>query len=66
MFESAPDAYLLLLPDAPRFTIVAANESRLRATLTRREDIIGRGLFEVFPDNPDDPGAQASGTCWRP
>ena len=23
--------------------------------MTRREDILGRGIFEVFPDNPDDP-----------
>jgi len=25
--------------------------------MTRREDILGRGLFDVFPDNPDDPAA---------
>jgi PAS domain S-box-containing protein len=57
VFESAPDAYLLLAPDPPRFTMVAANETRLRVTMTRREDVIGRPLFEVFPDNPTDPGA---------
>jgi PAS domain S-box-containing protein len=57
VFESAPDPYLLLAPDPPRFTMVAANEARLRATMTRREDIIGRALFDVFPDNPSDPGA---------
>jgi PAS domain S-box-containing protein len=57
VFESAPDAYLLLAPDPPHFTMVAANDARLRATMTRREDIIGRPLFEVFPDNPGDPGA---------
>ncbi|HYC53164.1 MAG TPA: PAS domain S-box protein [Gemmatimonadaceae bacterium] len=57
VFESAPDAYLLLAPDSPRFTMVAANECRLRVTMTRREDIIGRALFDVFPDNPNDPAA---------
>src|ERR671938_884031 len=57
VFESAPDAYLLLAPDPPRFTMVAANDARLRGTMTRREDVIGRALFEVFPDNPTDPGA---------
>jgi PAS domain S-box-containing protein len=57
VFECAPDAYLLLATDAPRFTMVAANDARLRATMTRREDVIGRPLFEVFPDNPTDPGA---------
>jgi PAS domain S-box-containing protein len=25
--------------------------------MTERSTIVGRGLFEVFPDNPDDPGA---------
>ncbi|HEU4561754.1 MAG TPA: PAS domain S-box protein [Longimicrobium sp.] len=57
VFESAPDAYLLLAPDPPRFTMLAANDARLRVTLTRREDVIGHPLFEVFPDNPTDPAA---------
>ncbi len=57
VFESAPDAYLVLAPDPPRFTMVAANETRLRVTMTRREEVIGRPLFEVFPDNPTDAAA---------
>ncbi len=56
IFESAPGLYLVLLPDRDR-TIVAASDAYLRATKTRREEILGRGIFEVFPDNPDDPGA---------
>ena len=54
LFESAPGLYLVLNPD---LTIVAASDAYLRATMTRRDDILGRGLFEVFPDNPDDPAA---------
>lgn len=54
LFESAPDLYLALAPD---FRIIAASDAYLSATKTRREDVVGRGLFEVFPDNPDDPGA---------
>jgi len=57
LFESTPDAYLVVAADPPRFTMVAANEALLRATLTRREDVVGRPLFEVFPDNPADPHA---------
>ncbi|WP_284351415.1 PAS domain-containing sensor histidine kinase [Roseisolibacter agri] len=57
VFDGAPDVYLLLAPDPPRFTMLAANEARLRATGTRREDVIGRPLFEVFPDNPEELGA---------
>src|SRR5262245_58994430 len=36
--------------------MVAATDARFEATHTSR-DSIGRGLFEVFPDNPDDAGA---------
>ncbi len=60
LFEASPEVLLVLLPDAPRFTIVAATEARLAVTHTTR-DQQGRGLFEVFPDNPDDPAA--SGTA---
>ena len=51
LFESLPGLYLVLAPD---LKIVAVSDAYLKATLTRREEIIGRGLFEVFPDNPDD------------
>jgi PAS domain S-box-containing protein len=55
LFESAPGLYLVLLPDSPRFTIVDASDAYLRATLTERAAIVGRALFDVFPDNPADP-----------
>jgi PAS domain S-box-containing protein len=54
LFESAPGIYLALTPD---LTIVAATDAYLEATRTRRADILGRYLFDVFPDNPDDPDA---------
>lgn len=54
LFESAPGCYLVLLPD---LTITAVTDAYLRATMTQREDILGRGLFDVFPDNPQDPTA---------
>lgn len=57
LFESAPDLYLVLTPD---LTIVAASDAYLRATMTDRHAILGRGLFDVFPDNPD--SALATGT----
>ncbi len=57
LFEASPDVLLVLLPDAPRFTMVAATDARLRATHTTREGTLSRGLFEVFPDNPDDQAA---------
>jgi PAS domain S-box-containing protein len=57
LFEALPGLYLVLLPDEPDYTIVAVNTAYAHATLARPEEIIGRGLFEVFPDNPDDPQA---------
>jgi PAS fold len=51
LFESAPGLYLVLTPD---FTIVAVSDNYLTATMTKREEILGRGIFQVFPDNPDD------------
>lgn len=58
LFEAAPGRYLVLDPD---LVIVAASDAYLEATMTRREDIVGRALFEVFPDDPDDPGADGEG-----
>lgn len=52
LFESSPASFLIMLPDAD-FTIVAATEDYLRDTLTKREHIVGRPIFDVFPDNPD-------------
>jgi signal transduction histidine kinase/ActR/RegA family two-component response regulator len=54
LFEAVPGRYLVLDPD---LRIVAVSDAYLEATMTKREDILGRGLFEVFPDNPDDPDA---------
>jgi signal transduction histidine kinase/CheY-like chemotaxis protein len=54
LFESAPGLYLVLLPD---LRIVAVSDAYLAATLTKRDQIMGRGLFDVFPDNPNDPAA---------
>ena len=57
LFEESPDVLLVLLPDSPRFTQIAATRARLAATQATREQTIGHGLFELFPDNPDDPAA---------
>ncbi len=54
VFETTPNPYLLLTPD---FTIVAVTDAYLAATLTTREAILGRPLFDVFPDNPEDSAA---------
>jgi PAS domain S-box-containing protein len=54
LFESLPGLFLVMTPS---FEIVTASDAYLAATLTKREAIAGRPLFEVFPDNPNDPAA---------
>ena len=54
ILEGAPDCYLVLSAD---FTIVAVSDAYAVATHTKRESIVGRHIFDVFPDNPDDPTA---------
>jgi PAS domain S-box-containing protein len=56
VFESAP-ALFLLLSGEEGFPILDASDGYLRATYTNRETIVGRPLFEVFPDNPEDESA---------
>ena len=41
----------------PGLRIVAVSDAHLAATMTRRGEIVGRGLFDVFPGDPDDPEA---------
>ena len=51
LFESLPGLFLVLTPD---LKIVTASDAYLKATMTKREDLVGSSLFEAFPDNPDD------------
>jgi signal transduction histidine kinase/ActR/RegA family two-component response regulator len=62
LFEAAPGLYLVL---DPAFRIVAVTDAYVAATMTKREEILDRGIFEVFPDNPDDPDATGVGNLRR-
>lgn len=54
-FKVSPNAYLLLTSD---LVIADANPAYMKATMTT-EEIRGYGLFEIFPDNPAAPEANA-------
>lgn len=54
LFETIPGNYLVL---SPQLNIMAASNSYLAVSMTKREEILGRNVFEVFPDNPDDENA---------
>jgi PAS domain S-box-containing protein len=53
IFETAPGHSLVLMPDSPRFTIIAVSDSYLKVTLKERKEIVGHGFFEVFSKNAD-------------
>jgi PAS domain S-box-containing protein len=53
LFGTLPDRYLLISADAPTFTLLSASDEYLKATNTKRSKIIGRPLFEVFPDTTE-------------
>jgi len=54
LFESVPGLYVVLTPG---LEIVAVSDAYLRATMTTRQEIVNRPMFEIFPDNPDEVGA---------
>lgn len=54
LFESLPGLYLALSPD---LRIIAASDAYLQATMTTHEGLVGRVMFEAFPDNPADKNA---------
>ena len=62
LLRAAPDPYLVLAPD---FSIVEVTDAYLSVTMTRREDLLGRVVFDVFPDDPDDREGGGSGAQLR-
>lgn len=54
LFDELPGLYMILNTD---LTICTVNKAYARATMIDQAQVAGRPLFEVFPDNPDDPTA---------
>ncbi len=50
LLSASPNPYVLL---DLSFTIVGMNDAYLQVTMRRREDLLGRNLFEAFPSDPD-------------
>lgn len=55
-FEATPHPYLILTPD---LTMAGVNDAYLAVTDRSRDALIGRYIFDAFPDNPAD--LQATG-----
>jgi len=60
LFEALPGIHVVVTSD-PDHVMVAVSDARCRATMTRREDVIGKRLFDVFPDNPADNSSTGTG-----
>ena len=57
LFERSPNAYMLLDRD---FRYVAANAAYLEVTGSRLGDLLGRPLFDVFPNDPGNPDNESA------
>jgi PAS domain-containing protein len=54
VFRQLPVPVLLLTPE---FAIADVNLAFLRTAGRKRGDLLGRNIFDAFPDNPSDPNA---------
>ncbi|WP_328869775.1 SpoIIE family protein phosphatase [Streptomyces sp. NBC_00287] len=55
VFQALPGMVALLTPE---LVYADVNEDFLRAAGRKREQVVGRHIFDVFPENPDNPSAQ--------
>ncbi|MFD2514769.1 PAS domain-containing protein [Pontibacter locisalis] len=53
VFNTMPGNFLVLKPDVPHFTILAVSDELLKLANLERHSVIGRSIFEVFPENPE-------------
>jgi PAS domain S-box-containing protein len=53
-FENSTTPKLIIAPDAPVYTMLEVNKAYLDSTNSRREELIGKSVFAVFPPNPSD------------
>jgi signal transduction histidine kinase len=56
VLETVPDSYIVV---SPELIILTASNAYLADTLKLREELVGRYLFDAFPDNPAAPEANA-------
>lgn len=54
VIENVSSIYIIL---STELDILYVNEALEKASMRKRKDILGRNLFEVFPDNPEDKSA---------
>lgn len=55
IFDVMPGNHLLIKADPPRFTMLTACDNYIKMVSRTKESIVGTGVFEAFPPNPDKP-----------
>jgi PAS domain-containing protein len=53
VFQNLPAPVLVMTTD---FVILDANQAHMRLSGRPREEVIGKSVFDAFPDNPAEPG----------
>ncbi|MBJ6119245.1 PAS domain-containing protein [Pontibacter sp. BT310] len=53
VFNALPGSFLLLQPNPPQFTILAASDEQLRLTGQEQHEVVGKSVFEAYPENPN-------------
>ncbi len=61
LFEKSPGS-VLLKADPPCFTILAASDDFLKINSVTRDEVLGKGFFEAFPEN--NKGIHGNGTAY--
>lgn len=51
IFNTLPGNHLVVQPNPPRYTILAASDDFLNSTGRSRNEVLGKPLFEVYPEN---------------
>ena len=52
VFKFLPAPSMVVLPDAPKFTITDVNDAYLEMVRMDRNELVGKGFYEAFPNNP--------------
>ncbi|SDF41782.1 PAS domain S-box-containing protein [Dyadobacter soli] len=52
VFKYLPAPSMVVLTDVPKFTITDVNDAYLEMVRMGRDELIGKGFYEAFPNNP--------------
>lgn len=52
IFKASPIPTSIVRADAPRFTFILVNDAYTKMTQMEEEHLLGKSLFEAFPENP--------------